>query len=161
MATENPFPNLGEEKFPYLQGDYFRHWWSWISAELPSCCGALLFRATIVFTLFPKIRPSIFSFKIAISEIYPQETYQQNFQSAVDTICSTKKRQFEKIIDQLKSNEPTHKIKRMCNKAIHYNDKVKANCRTTPHPRSHQKGLNCLNLKVWSPGISPRIILKC
>ncbi|OAD67155.1 hypothetical protein PHYBLDRAFT_174540 [Phycomyces blakesleeanus NRRL 1555(-)] len=47
----------------------------------------------------------ILLYQIAFAQLYPQETYQQKFQSAVETICSTNKHLFG---------------------SIHYNDEVKA-----------------------------------
>ncbi|ORY98176.1 hypothetical protein BCR43DRAFT_438642, partial [Syncephalastrum racemosum] len=64
-------------------------------------------------------------YKIAFAEIYPQETYQQNYQSAVDTICTMNKRQFQNFLDKINSKEPLNKIRRICEKSIHYNDEVK------------------------------------
>ncbi|KAL0095428.1 hypothetical protein J3Q64DRAFT_1713059 [Phycomyces blakesleeanus] len=68
----------------------------------------------------------ILLYQIAFAQLYPQETYQQNFQSAVETICSTNKRLFESILDKVNSKEPLNKIRRICEKGIHYNDEVKA-----------------------------------
>lgn len=67
----------------------------------------------------------ILLYQIAFAQLYPQETYQQNFQSAVETICLTNKRLFGNILDKVNSKEPLNKIRRICEKGIHYNDEVK------------------------------------
>ncbi|KAG0162088.1 hypothetical protein DFQ30_003871, partial [Apophysomyces sp. BC1015] len=67
----------------------------------------------------------ILLYQIAFAELYPQETYQQNFQSAVETVCSTNKRLFQSILEKVKSKEPLNKIRRICQKGVQYNDEVK------------------------------------
>ncbi|KAG1610665.1 hypothetical protein G6F46_009844 [Rhizopus delemar] len=64
-------------------------------------------------------------YQIAFAQLYPQKTYQQNFQSAVETIYSTNKRLFGSILDKFNSKEPLNKIRRICEKGIYYNDEAK------------------------------------
>lgn len=67
----------------------------------------------------------ILLYRIAFAQLYPKETYQQNFQSAVETICSTNKSLFGSILDKANSKEPLNKIRRICEKGMRYNNEVK------------------------------------